>query len=116
MTPDCNTDAARCHSLQRMVRRLYETRQEAKQAKAAMRQLAEKIGKCEMHYEPGESGLECYNTNLPKERWCDICKQKLPVWENYHAKTNAASGALRALLHAARTLPPNAPHERTPEK
>jgi hypothetical protein len=43
---------------------------------------------------------------IEKHDWCDICKQKLPVWENYHAKTNAASGALRALLRAAKLLPP----------
>jgi len=69
-----NTEAQSPGSLHRMVRRLFETRQEAKQAKAAMRQLAEKLGRCKMHYEPGESGLECYHTNLPKERWCDTCQ------------------------------------------
>jgi hypothetical protein len=98
--------------IHRLVRRLYEKRQEAKQAKVAYRQLAEKLGRCERTTEVGEENVECYNEfRFPHDQWCDICKQKLPVWKDYHAKTNAASGALRSLLRAARSLPPVLPQE-----
>lgn len=102
-------EAAFCHGLRRKVRRLWETRQESAQAKAALRQLAEKIGRCEQRRDPEESGTECYNTNLPEEQWCDVCKQKLPVWKHWHHKINAAAGALRSVLLVAQSLPPSAP-------
>jgi hypothetical protein len=90
-----------CGTFEQLSRRLYRARQEAKQAKEAVRQLAAKIGNCEMRAEPGEAGLKCYHSSRPKEQWCNICKQKLPAWEAYHEKTNTAAGALRALLRAA---------------
>ena len=104
------TETSNADCLQRLVRRLYEARQEAKQAKQARRELSEKIGNCEMAPDfPGEPGIACYNnSSRPKEKWCDVCKQKLPVWENYRRKTNLAAAALRELIRVGATLPPNA--------
>ena len=103
-------EASNRDCLQRLVRRLYETRLEAKQAKTARRELTEKIGGCEYHDPTAsdeDAGLPCHYSNRPKKKWCDICKQKLPLWEDYHHKTNLAAAALRELIRVGATLPPN---------
>jgi hypothetical protein len=108
--PKRKRESANGRCLQQLVRRLYETRKDAKQAKTARRELTEKIGGCEYH-DPDASaedaGMPCYLSNRTKENWCEICKQKLPLWEDYHRKTNLAAAALRELIRVGATLPPN---------
>jgi hypothetical protein len=96
--------------LQQLVRRLYEARQSAAAAKKVMQEAAEKLGRCEgCHGGDDEaSGTRCYQSReLAKEKWCDICKTKLPLWEDYRHKSNMAGASLRMVLKHAQSLPSN---------
>jgi hypothetical protein len=96
--------------LQQLVRRLYEARQSAAAAKKVMQEAAEKLGRCEgCHGGDDEaSGTRCYQSReLAKEKWCDICKTKLPLWEDYRHKSNMAGASLRMVLQHAQSLPSN---------
>ncbi len=96
---------ARSGSLERLVRRLFETRQSAAAAKKAMQVKAAEVGKCSGYMDEYSA---CYQSQKPKAEWCDICKQKLPLWEERQRTAAQAGAALRELLRVARTLPPNA--------
>lgn len=89
-------------NLERMVRRLYETRQAASEAKKDRAPIAERLGKC---VDVDEDHNACYASKAPPEEWCAICREKQPIHENYHIKTNAA--ALRAVLRAGKKIKPN---------
>lgn len=90
--------------LQRMVRRLFETRQAAAAAKKAMQLKAAEVGRCSGDRSEYSA---CYESQHPREDWCDICKAKLPLWEERQRTAAQAGAALRELLRVARTLPPN---------
>lgn len=114
------------NKIEELCRRLYLARQAAKAAKREMQKLASTIGNCERPHAQGGIHLNCYQSNFTEDRWCAICKQKLPVWMKYHAKTNAAAGALRALMseaaklsvceHCGQTYNPLVPHRLTCKK
>lgn len=97
--------------LRRCVRRLFEARQELKAAKKAVQAKGAELGQCADMHEADEYGDyrgPCYNSQIrPKEKWCAVCQAKLPYWEDYHKKANAAGAALRAVLKLAQSLPPN---------
>jgi hypothetical protein len=108
--PKRKRESANGRCLQQLVRRLFEARQSASAAKKVMKEAAEKLGCCEgCHGGDDEaSGTRCYQSReLAKEKWCDICKTKLPLWEDYRHKSNMAGTALRMVLQHAQTLPPN---------
>ena len=110
--PTVITDRRGADWLRRCVRRLFEARQELKAAKKAVQAKGAELGQCaDMHEadEYGEYRGQCYNSqSRPKEKWCAVCQAKLPYWEDYHKKANAAGAALRAVLKLAQSLPPNA--------
>lgn len=87
-----------------LAKQLYAARLEAKQAKKDWQEAAAKAGMCEWYDETDLPSPQCWQTTRPAENWCCACKTKQPAWENYHRKTNAAAGALRALLNAAKKL------------
>jgi len=92
--------------IEELARKLYLARLAAKAAKREMQALAAKAGNCERPHTQGGIHLNCYQSNFTEDRWCAICKTKLPVWEKYHAKVNAAAGALRALMSEAAKMKP----------
>ena len=99
-----NTETQSPGSLHRMVRRLFEARQSATAAKKAMQLKAAEVGKCSGYMDEYSA---CYQSRKPKEEWCDICKVKLPLWEERQRTAAQSGAALRELLRVARTLPPN---------
>lgn len=103
-TATIENQEARSGSLERMVRRLYETRQAASEAKKARAELAAKLGNCVGDL-PEDSA--CYHSRKPKDHWCEICKAKLPVWEDYQRKATAAGAALRDVIRAGKRMMPN---------
>lgn len=108
-TTSANQDAktnpdAKPLSLERLVRRLYEARQDASAAKSARAELAAKLGNCVGDL-PKDSA--CYHSRKPKDHWCEICKAKLPVWEEYQRKATAAGAALRDVIRAGKRMTPN---------
>ena len=113
------TESANADCLQRLVRRLFEARQELKAAKKAVQAKGAELGPCADMHEADEYGDyrgRCYNSaSRPKEKWCVVCQAKLPYWEDYHKKANAAGAALRVVLKLAQTLPPNDPDQRPGE-
>jgi hypothetical protein len=102
-TPETAEDSA--GSLERMVRRLYETRKAASEAKKTRAELAAKLGNCVGDL-PEDSA--CYHSRKPKDHWCEICKAKLPVWEDYQRKATTAGAALRDVIRAGKRMTPNA--------
>ena len=73
-------------------------------AKGELAELTRNIGCCkwlELNRMHG-SGVACHQTGMPKDEWCEVCKQKLPVWKNYKAKKYAAGLAFRTLLRAGK--------------
>lgn len=111
MNPTDTTPAtAQAVALDPVVLRLYETRKAAAEAKRARIELAQKIGNCEnISDDPSDGGhcVPCFQTRKPKEQWCDICKAKLPVWEDYRKKVTASGAALRDVLRAGKRLAQN---------
>lgn len=105
-TATIENQEARSGSLERLVRRLYETRQAAAEAKKARAELAAKLGSCDGRNH--EEGCCYHNSRMPKDDWCDICKAKLPVWEEYQRKATAAGAALRDVIRAGKRMTPNA--------
>jgi hypothetical protein len=79
---------------------LEAARRERDEAKKKVCDLSEKLGVCaEKSYETDV----CYRENdLEPDEWCDVCKQKEPVWQAYHKAANHAGAALRACLRYAR--------------
>lgn len=75
---------------------LYRARKERDKAKKALKELREKIGICTVKNMNNDNCF--FEVDLPFERWCDVCKQKQPVWEKYHEASNKAGAALRACL------------------
>jgi hypothetical protein len=115
-TATIENQEARSGSLERFVRRLFEARLSAAASKKVMKEAAEKLGSCEGIGDNEDRGTRCYQSRLPKEKWCDICKTKLPLWEDYQHKSNMAGAALRVILKHAQTLPPNVAGEPQPPK
>jgi hypothetical protein len=103
------TGGAVAVDLQRLVRRLYDARQSAAAAKKARAEKAAELGDCENFYrdDPENNGNQCYNTQQPREKWCDVCKAKQPFYEDYQHKSAMAGAALAAVLRAGKSLPPN---------
>ena len=94
--------------LKRLVRRLFETRQEAKAAKKARASKAAEVGDCEYFDADArgeEMGVKCYNSD--RKEWCDTCKSKQPFYDDYQLKSYAAGAALQSVLRAGKSLPPN---------
>jgi hypothetical protein len=110
-TTDTRTADAPPGSLERLVRRLYEARQDASAAKKARAELAAKLGSCDGRFH--EEGCCYQNSRMPKDDWCDICKAKLPVWEDYQRKATAAGAALRDVIRAGKRMTPNDPSSAT---
>jgi hypothetical protein len=105
MTPTTiETEKRGADSLDRLVRRLYETRQAASAAKKARAELAAKIGRCEA---AEDNQTYCFHSGLTPENWCDVCKAKQPMWDDYQKKSALAGAALRDVLRVAKTLTPN---------
>jgi hypothetical protein len=91
-------------TIEQLVQRLYDARQAAAKAKKSMREAGARLGNCACY---SGSVLDmrttCYHDSLlPKEKWCDICKEKLPIWVDYHNRANAAGAALRMVLDWAK--------------
>ena len=80
---------------------LYRARRARKDAKEELRLLSEEIGVCNMPEDSDGLHDVCFREwPDPEDRdeWCDICKQKLPIWQKYHEAANRAGAALRACL------------------
>ena len=85
--------------VERLVIRLVVARDALKAAKAARRQLAERLGRCDGYNH--ESG-PCFRN--PDSEQCDICNEKKPVFEAYQKAATEAGVALRMLVNAGRRL------------
>lgn len=81
--------------LESHVLRLFEARKAALVAKTARADLAAKIGNCKANLAEDSA---CFRSRLLKDHWCDICKAKLPLWEDFRRKADIAGAALRAVL------------------
>lgn len=81
---------------------LYFARKNARIAKSMLIEIASNVGQCKDA--ESENKVPCYHRNIPKESWCDVCKQKLPLWEDYHKKANAAGTALRSVLNIGKDI------------
>lgn len=92
------------NKIEQLCRKLYLARRAVKVAKKKVQDLAAKIGSCERPHSQGGIYLNCYQSNFSEDQWCHVCKEKLPAWMDYHAKANAAAGALRALMSEAAKL------------
>ena len=89
-------------NVEHLVLQLYDARQAASVAKTVLRAAAVRLGNCTAVNVHGDR-VACYHDRrFPKDQWCDICKEKLPLWEDYHRKANAAGAALRAVLQYAK--------------
>lgn len=82
-----------------LVRRLYESRQAAKKAKRALVELSARIGDCVADL---PEDLACWCSRRGKDQWCEVCKAKLPLWEEWRCKSTASGAALRAVLRAGK--------------
>ena len=87
------------------VKRLCVARAERLEAKREVRAIAVAIGSCEGVNTETWEGVRCYYSEATKDKWCSICKAKLPLWEDYHKKANIAAAALRSLLRLGKRLP-----------
>ena len=82
---------------------LYKARLAHRLAKAAHRTKADELGEpCngEPSYYEDEGGQQSgpcyYDTDLPREDWCNRCDTLQPLWMAYRATGKAAGQALRA--------------------
>lgn len=92
-------------TLEQAVRHLYEARLSAKEAQGSFSLTAYEVGPC---HADEEKELRCYiNRNLALDDWCDACKAKNPLWEDYHKKSNIAGAALRSVMLIGKSLPKN---------
>ena len=85
---------------------LYLARQASKQSKKLLIEKASQVGSCD-GLTSGEG--PCYHF-FSNSEWCEICKAKLPLWEDYHKKSHAAGVALRIILNMGKKMC-NAQHE-----
>ena len=87
--------------VERFVMQLYLSRKAAKDAKAAHRKKAAEVGDCsKADYERDR----CWREDMPFEEWCDSCKARQPLWEDYQEKAYAAGAALAKIMRAGRSL------------
>ena len=93
--------------LERLVARLYVTREARKAAKQAFREASAKEVSpdgpgCDYCGEDGQH--HCSQSTRPIKFWCDYCKARQPAWEAYQKAVNTAGGALRAVLREGKLL------------
>lgn len=95
-----NTDAW----LEKAVIRLYRARKSRDEAKSKLRATAERLGSCD-NFERLDS-VRCFErgNKLPQEAWCDVCKEKQPLWQAYHKASTESGTALKAILRYAKQL------------
>lgn len=90
-------------SLENKVINLFLARKQQKIAKDKLLDLSIKIGSCD-----GGPGNQCFlEEDLETDDWCEICKQKHPIWVEYNKASQLAGGALRAVMAAGRKLDTN---------
>lgn len=75
----------------------------AKRADEAHRRAAHKHGDC-VRTEKINDSDSCRHTNQPMKKWCKACRARQPFWLAKRAARHTATGAMRALLNAARKV------------
>ena len=82
---------------------LYRARRARVNAKEAMRAKAEALGQCDGRNYP-EAG-PCYEKYPDdKTEWCEVCIEKLPVWEEWRRVSARAGAALRKATRFGESL------------
>lgn len=84
--------------------KLYEARIAAKASKKVIKLAAERLGSCPGIGDNENAGIKCFQSKLPQEKWCDICKEKLPLWIDYRANSILAGSTLRQVLRIAKSI------------
>jgi hypothetical protein len=88
-----------------LVRRLYQARQAASEARKARNAARAAAGDCMRQTYEHEG--PCWIGK--KEDWCEACAQVLPLYEAYHKASDKAGAALRLVLREGKRMSQNAP-------
>jgi len=86
---------------EKLIKDLYIARQNHRQARKGRREQFERIGNCEFDLSE-EENRPCYHIN--RSKWCDPCKQRQLVNDEYVIVANLAGVALRKVLAAGKKL------------
>jgi hypothetical protein len=93
--------------LRSLVIRLVAARNARVEAKKALIAKAVEAGICrKMGKQTADGPIDICHREHPGATgvWCDSCKAKLPLWDDYRRKAAAAGAALRALLREGSKL------------
>ena len=89
--------------LDKIVSRLYLSRQKRNKDREKLRKAAERLGGC-LDVDGIYNGTHCYDVSDPEHEWCDVCKEKQPIWEEAKNASREAGEALKAVLRYGKYL------------
>lgn len=74
----------------------------AKAAEQTHTRVAAQSGDCKHYNVDDLTGIRCYRSGRPPEKWCKACRTRQPAWQDARAKRYIATAAMKTLLNAAR--------------